>query len=148
MTEVLGRAAGWRTAAVVAPAAAVVLALATGWALQHPPATGASSTPAPASPVAPAEAAPFGSDHSALTLRRRALAEQARVERLTAMLRQVQARTKAVRSAPVGAVSFGGPGYVSTPGGGSVSVAGPPTPVVRAAAPATHTSTGASGATR
>jgi hypothetical protein len=148
MTERLGSTAGWRTAAVVAPAAAAALALATGWALQHPPATAASSPAAPAAPAGPADEAPFGSDHSDLTLQQRALAERARVVRLTQRLRKVQARTTAERSAPVGAVSSGGTGYLSTAGGGSVSVAAPPAPVARAAtpAPATHTSTGASGA--
>jgi hypothetical protein len=147
MTERLGNAAGWRTAALVAPAAAAALAVATGWALQHPPAPAASSTPAQATPVAPAETAPFGADHGELTLHERALAERARVVRLTTMLRKVQARTKAVRSA---ALDGGSTGYAGPSGAASVRVAAPPAPVARhsASAPATHTTTGASGATR
>ena len=46
MTELRGTSAGWRTTAVVAPAAAAAFALATSWAMGHPPesASAASSS--------------------------------------------------------------------------------------------------------
>lgn len=148
MTEQRGSSAGWRTTAMVAPAAAAAFAVATGWAVQHPPATASTSTPATVStPAAPVEP-PFAVDRAQVSLQNRAQALHSRVTRLERVLARLRARTEAVRQAPLPAGGSGAqPGTgVSAPGysGGGSAVA--PPPVAAAPAPATHTSTGASGA--
>ena len=138
MTDSRGTSAGWRTAVVLAPAAAAALAVATGWAVAHPPEGSATSVAVP-------EAAPAADpavDHTDIRLHRQALAAQARVVALTKALHRLRARTDALRSAPLPGAGGGGSVTVSSGGGGSVSVAAPP--VAAAPAPATHTSTGAS----
>ena len=138
MTDARGTSAGWRTAVVLAPAAAAALAVATGWAVAHPPEGSATSVTTP-------EAAPAADpavDHTDIRLHRQALAAQARVVALTKALHRLRARTDALRSAPLPGAGGGGSVTVSSGGGGSVSVAAPP--VAAAPAPATHTSTGAS----
>lgn len=148
MTEPRGVSAGWRTTAVVAPAAAAAFAVATGWAVQHPPATAATASTSAAattgSPAAPVEP-PFEVDRTQVSLQSRAQSLHARVTRLERALARLRARTEALRQAPLqaggsGAQPGAGPtGYSG--GGGSVA----PPPVAAAPAPATHTSTGASG---
>ena len=137
MTDSRGTSAGWRTAVVLAPAAAAALAVATGWAVAHPPEGSATSAPKAAAP-----AADTAVDHTDIRLHRQALAAQARVVALTKALHRLRARTDALRSAPLPGAGGGGSVTVSSGGGGSVSVAAPP--VAAAPAPATHTSTGAS----
>ena len=139
MTDPRGTSAGWRTAVVLAPAAAAALAVATGWAVAHPPEGSASTASAP---TAAAPAADPAVDHTDIRLHRQALAAQARVVALTKALHRLRARTDALRSAPLPGAGGGGSVTVSSSGGGSVSVAAPP--VAAAPAPATHTSTGSS----
>ncbi|MGZ4469389.1 MAG: hypothetical protein ACXVXB_12980 [Nocardioidaceae bacterium] len=159
MTEAVGRSARWGTLAVVAPVAAAVFAAATGWGVAHPPATsGKSSSASPVSDPPPADRAaasgPEGGvrlDKPLVALQQRALTEQARVIRLQRTLNRLNARTRAITRAPLpgsaGAASGGGSASLPRSGGGAVAVAGPPrvaTSPARAAAPATHTTTGAS----
>ena len=139
MTDTPGTATGWRSATVLAPAAAAALAVATGWAVAHPPPGSAAPTAAPH--VVPVERTAV--DRVDVRLHRQALAAQDRVVHLTRVLHRVQARTRALRDAPlrVGGVSTGG--YAAGRGGG-VSVPAPPVAAAPAPAPASHTSTGAS----
>ncbi len=153
MTDARGVRAHWGAAAVVAPAAAATLALATGWALQHDPTPAKPLAPgAPAAAAALAEA-PNHPQRVDLTLHARAVAERARVVTLQRRLARLRTRLDAVRKAPVpswrafsgGAIS-GGTGAVrgSSSGGGSVSVPAPPHLSAPAPAPAAHASTGGS----
>jgi hypothetical protein len=143
MTEATGRGTGWGTLAVVAPAAAVALAAATGWAIANPPLT----PDAPAAAAGPAGAADDLSpdqgpgsavDKPLVRLEREALAERARVVRLEKRLHRINARTSAVARTPLP------PAAGSSRAG---SVAAPPRVAPVPApnpAPPTHTSTGAS----
>jgi hypothetical protein len=127
MTERPGRTAGWGALAVVAPAAAVGLAAATGWAIANPPAT----APAGTSTAAPVGRPDATTDKPLARLERQALAERARVVALQATLQRLRARTAAIRDAP-------------PPSSGSVLAPPPPAAPAQQPAPATHTSTGAS----
>jgi hypothetical protein len=137
--------AGWRTAALVGPAAAAVLAVTTGWAMEHQPAAASSAAPTPVAPE-PSQVVtrPVALDRTDLALQQRALTERARVVRLTKALRRLRAHTEAVTSAPLGV----GPGPApATTGGVSVAAAPVPAPAAprpAAPAPTAHTSTGAS----
>lgn len=147
MTEVRGTAAGWRTAAVMAPVAAAALAMATGWALENQPVTEGSATPTAvaAAPARPAEELVL--DRVDAALQQRALSTRARVVALTRAIARTQARIEAVRSAPLPGAggSSGGSTVVRSPGSGGGSVPAPPAhPAAPAPAPASHTSTGAS----
>ena len=147
MTEARS-SAGWRTTAVVAPAAAAAFAVATGWALQHPPEAVPASAPAVVTGPAAAAEPPFAVDRAQVALQDRAQLLHGRVVRLERVLARLRARTEAVRQAPLPAFA-GGPGAQPaagtsvgrTSGGGSVA---PPPVAAPAPAPATHTSTGAS----
>jgi hypothetical protein len=147
MTEPRSSSAGWRTAAVLAPAAAAALAVTTGWAMAHPPEGSATTAPPLAPQVAPAPDPTV--DRGEARLHRQALAAQGRVGHLTRTLQQLRARTEALRAAPLEVLAAASPDGASTPrtgGGGGVSVPAPPAPAAPAPAPApaTHTSTGAS----
>jgi hypothetical protein len=126
MTERTRAGAGWGALTLVAPAAAVGLAAATGWAVAHPPTTASTPAPAPGS-VSTGREVP---DKPLARLQQQALAERARVVRLQRRLDRVAARTATIRRLPA-------------PDSGVVA---PPPPVTSApgAAPQTHTSTGAS----
>ena len=150
MTDPRRGTAHWGAAAVVAPAAAAALALATGWALQHDPT--ASQHAAAASPARSPQSHPVRAD---LDLNARALGERDRVVALQRTLARVRAKVESVRTAPVpswrsftgggsgGSTYVGGSsGSSRSSGGGTVRVAAPPR--VSAPRPATHTSTGAS----
>jgi hypothetical protein len=135
MTEPRGAGAHWGAAVVVAPATAALLAVATGWALEHDPSPQPAAAAAPAAPVART-----GDDHpqrAALTLQQRAEAERAYVVTLHRRLARLHAQLAAVRRAPVPSVPSGGGAAVPAP----PRAAAAPAP---APAPATHTSTGAS----
>jgi hypothetical protein len=141
MTESLGRSTRWGTAAVVAPAAAAALALATGWAVANQP---HPSGPPAAKPAA-AQQGQRQIDHRVLDLSRQAQAQLGRVSRLERALRRLNARAEAVRRAPLpssGGASSGGGTVLASSGGSSGSVPGPP--VVSAPQPAAHASTGGS----
>ena len=119
MTEHRSGAAGWRTAAAVAPAAAAALAMSTGWALAHPPEGSAT-------PVQPQAAPAADPALNRVDLRRHqeALDARARVEHLSRVLHRLRT---------------GG----STPPLPAAPAAPAPEPAP-APAPATDTSTGAS----
>jgi hypothetical protein len=144
MTEPRSTTAGWRTAAVLAPAAAAALAVTTGWAMAHPPEGPATTAP----PLAPqvASAPDPTVDRDEARLHQQALAAQGRVGHLTRTLQRLRARTGALQAEPLEVVAAASPVGATMPrssGGGGVSVPAPPVPAP-APAPATHTSTGAS----
>ena len=126
----------WGALAVVAPAAAVALAAATGWAIANPPATSGTSAVAPVGSVGGEQGGAV--DKPLASLQQLAVAERARVIRLQQRLHRINARTQAIAHAPVP-----GAAGASSRGGGHVSA---PPPVVAAPRPlpGTHTSTGAS----
>jgi hypothetical protein len=162
MTEPRGTSAGWRTAAVVAPAAAAAFALATGWAIEHPPessdtGTSAAQTAQAAQPAQAAQAAQpaqadFRLERAGVALHRRALVTRSRVAHLNRVLTRLQARTEAIRIAALphldggssGSSGSGSSAVRTSGGGGSATIPAPPGARAPARAPATHTSTGAS----
>jgi hypothetical protein len=131
MTEPRGRAAGWGTLAVAAPAAAVGLAAATGWAVANPP--------LPTVTPATAQASPAGSEGETTLaqLEQQALAQRARVIRLRRTLHRINVRTESPARAPL-------PGGRSGPSDPGRSLVPPPPVAAPALPPPTHTSTGAS----
>jgi hypothetical protein len=138
MTDARRSTSGLLAVVVLAPAAAGVLAVGTGWALAHPP---RDQAVAAGSAVTAADE-PQAVDRSDALLHQQALTAQRRVEHLTRALHHLRARAEALRAAPL--PGAGSSGFTARPssGGGSVSVPAPP--VASAPRPATHTSTGAS----
>ncbi len=138
MTDARRTTSGLLAVVVLAPAAAGVLAVGTGWALAHPP---RDQAVAAGSAVTAADE-PQAVDRSDALLHQQALTAQRRVEHLTRALHHLRARAEALRAAPL--PGAGSSGFTARPssGGGSVSVPAPP--VASAPRPATHTSTGAS----
>jgi hypothetical protein len=138
MTDAPRTTSGLLAVVVLAPAAAGVLAVGTGWALAHPP---RDQAVAAGSAVTAADE-PQAVDRSDALLHQQALTAQRRVEHLTRALHHLRARAEALRAAPL--PGAGSSGFTARPssGGGSVSVPAPP--VASAPRPATHTSTGAS----
>jgi hypothetical protein len=86
----------WRTAAVVGPAAAAVLSVTTGWAMEHHPAVASPAPTAVAAGSSQVVARPQPLDRTDVALHQRALTERARVVRLTKALRRLRAHTEAV----------------------------------------------------
>jgi hypothetical protein len=138
MTDARRSTSGLLAVVVLAPAAAGVLAVGTGWALAHPP---RDQAVAAGSAVTAADE-PQAVDRSDALLHQQALTAQRRVEHLTRALHHLRARAEALRAAPL--PGAGSSGFTARPssGGGGVSVPAPP--VASAPRPATHTSTGAS----
>jgi len=138
MTDAPRTTSGLLAVVVLAPAAAGVLAVGTGWALAHPP---RDQAVAAGSAVTAADE-PQAVDRSDALLHQQALTAQRRVEHLTRALHHLRARAEALRAAPL--PGAGSSGFTARPssGGGSLSVPAPP--VASAPRPATHTSTGAS----
>ena len=138
MTDAPRTTSGLLAVVVLAPAAAGVLAVGTGWALAHPP---RDQAVAAGSAVTAADE-PQAVDRSDALLHQQALTAQRRVEHLTRALHHLRARAEALRAAPLPGTGMSGFATRPSSGGGSVSVPAPP--VASAPRPATHTSTGAS----
>ena len=165
----------WTTAALVAPAAAAVFTGTTVWAADHEPASAASttttSTASTAPAVAAADPAPAQPDPVIASLQAAVDANSVQVARLRRTVADLQAQaaaiTKGIAAASVRTATSAGSSRssartsstASTPKASAPRAAAPasrPAPVVRSAAPApapvpapaTHTTTGASGAVK
>ncbi len=131
---------GWRTAAVVAPAAAAAFAFATGWAMEHPPESSAATDTS--TQAAPAGEKPAADPKADQALRRRAAAAQERVARLKATLARLEERHASVKESTASATSRGS--VSRSPDNAAAAVPEPPSAPAPAPAPAADTSTGAS----
>jgi len=162
----------WTTAALVAPAAAAVFTGTTVWAADHEPASAASTTTTSTAPaVAAADPAPAQPDPVIASLQAAVDANSVQVARLRRTVADLQAQaaaiTKGIAAASVRTATSAGSSRssartsstASTPKASAPRAAAPasrPAPVVRSAAPApapvpapaTHTTTGASGAVK
>ncbi len=147
MTELRGRTARWSAAALAAPVAASLFAGTTAWALHNDPLHPQTAKPAPAVPAVPAP------DPTLVALRTALLANAQKVDALTRQVAAVRAQAAAL------ATGRGSSGRSAGGGGSTRSVSstrssggggGSQAPIVitipAKAAPATQTTTGASGA--
>jgi hypothetical protein len=136
-TDRRGRPVRWGALAVIAPASAIGLAAATGWAAANPPTSQVAPVGEASPPQQPGAASEdtrqrAGHRDGLARLERQAREERARVVRLQRRLQRIQVRTEALAREPL-------------PGPGSSGAAVPvPPPQPAAGPPATHTSTGAS----
>lgn len=133
MTSQRAVRAKWLAAAGIAPIAAMAFAMATSFAIEHQPATAATSATGAVAPAGQADRDGAGRSTSA-----------AEVSQLQAHVRGLRQRLKSAKlRSKSRAASVTGSGSAVSPGSGSYSP-----PAQAAPAPQTHTMTGASGGRR